>query len=88
MKAKILELLIEYEMICDPDELPEIPVCDRCIQFEKELSELLNHASQTEIPTDHESQAMRDYKNTRGSVHYHHGWTACYNWIKEYINKG
>ena len=40
------------------------------------------------IPTEHESQAMRDYKNTRGSVHYHHGWTACYNWIKEYINKG
>ena len=60
------------------------------IEGEKPLWFILKayHASQTEIPTDHESQAMRDYKNTRGSVHYHHGWTACYNWIKEYINKG
>ena len=53
MKAKILKLLIEFGMICDPDELPEIPVCDSCIQFEKELSELLNHASHT-MPSDDE----------------------------------
>jgi len=54
MKTKLLKLLLEYGMICDPDEPEPKPVCERCIQFEKELSELLNHAAQTEMPSEEE----------------------------------
>ena len=88
MNAKeFKKLFIKYGMICDPENTP-IPVCERCIDFEKEFNKLLESYASQQMPSEEEitKEAVRindgNLDRYKKGMHYNSDWKAGAMWLK------